>query len=129
MWSEAIELFERAQRMSRRAFQPLSPEARQPCWEPPVDMFETADEVVLFTALPGVDPASVTTVIDDGALVIRGRRSLPPELQTAAIHRLELPQGCFYRRVDIPPGLYGEVRRASWNGCVVVTLSKQQPSR
>ncbi len=129
MWSEAVDMLERAERMHRQMFQPQRPQVRSPCWEPPVDMLETEREVIVLTALPGVDPATITTVIEDGALKIFGRRVLPPELRTATIHRLELPQGCFERRVQIPRGVYDDVRRASVNGCLVVTLHKRNPGR
>ena len=119
----------RAERLQRQDFRLRRPEARVPCWEPPVDVFETQNELIVFTALPGVDPTTVTTVIEDGTLLIQGQRTLPPELRTAAIHRLELPQGCFYRRVEIPPGRYDDVRRVSVNGCVVVMLRKQNEAR
>ena len=58
------------------------------------------------------------------ALVVVGDRSLPAELSGAWIHRMELPQGRFERRIRLPRGRYGEVRCASANGCLVVTLSK-----
>lgn len=125
MLSEAIEMLLRAERLQQQLFGLAVPQAAQPCWEPPVDVLETAEEVIVFTALPGVDPATVTTTIEDGALVIFGRRLLPPELRVATIHRLELPQGSFHRRVPVPPGRYDEVRRSSENGCLVVTLHKQ----
>src|ERR1700692_4732492 len=51
-------------------------------------------------------------------------RVRPPKLRTAAIHRLELPQGRFYRRLRLPPGRYGAVRRAAAAGCLVITLQK-----
>ena len=75
-------------------------------------------------ALPGVDPAKVEAAIDDGDLVIAGSRVLPPALRTAVIHRLELPQGRFERRVRLPAGRYASVRHAVVNGCLLVTLEK-----
>ena len=51
-------------------------------------------------------PTSVEAVIDNGELVIAGTRVYPSELSTATIHRLELPQGRFYRRVRLPAGRY-----------------------
>jgi HSP20 family protein len=62
-------------------------------------------------------------VIEDGALVVSGRRVLPPELRNAVIHRLELPQGRFERRIALPAGRYA-VRRFAGNGCLVFSLDK-----
>ena len=60
----------------------------------------------------------------DGDLVIAGTRTVPAAWRTAVIHRLELPQGRFYRRVRLPAGHYGAVRRAAVQGCVLITLQK-----
>jgi HSP20 family molecular chaperone IbpA len=68
----------------------------------------------------------VQAVIDGGVLVIAGTRAVPPELRTAKIHRLELPQGRFERRVSLPPGRYSDVRRTEAHGCLVISLSKAQ---
>jgi len=57
-------------------------------------------------------------------LVIAGQRAVPPELRTAVIHRLELPQGRFERRVPLPPGRYADVRRSEAHGCLVISLAK-----
>ena len=63
-------------------------------------------------------------MIEDGWLVIGGTRVLPPALRTATIHRLELTQGRFHRRVPLQPGTYSGVNRASVDGCLVITLQK-----
>ena len=60
-------------------------------------------------ALPGVNAESVEVAIEDGELVIAGSRTYPPVLRTAIIHRLELPQGRFYRRLRLPAGRYRDV--------------------
>ena len=93
MMSEAIEKLDRAERMHRKFFRLHAGDPRQPAWEPPVDVLETAHAVLIFVALPGVDPETVEAVIKDGALIVAGRRVLPAELSSAVIHRLELPQG------------------------------------
>jgi hypothetical protein len=55
-------------------------------------------------ALPGVDPDKVEAAIVDGDLEIAGTGVLPRQLQAAVMHRLELPHGCFERRVQLPDG-------------------------
>ncbi len=123
MWSEAITMLVRAERLHRDLFQPRQG-ARQPAWEPPVDVLELADEVVILVALPGIDPDRVDAVIDSGSLLVSGRRPLPPQLRNAIIHRLELPQGRFERSIPLPPGRYASVQRSAAFGCVVFSLRK-----
>jgi HSP20 family molecular chaperone IbpA len=124
MLAEAIETLARAERMHRQVFGLRSSGAsREPRWEPPVDVLETEREVLVLVALPGVDPNGVESTIEDGALVVAGRRTLPAELRNAVIHRLELPQGRFERRIPLPAGRY-TVRRLAANGCLVFSLTK-----
>jgi HSP20 family protein len=124
MWSQACEMLARAERLNRELFRPLSPLARLPAWEPPLDMLETESEILVLIALPGVDPDQVEAVIDGADLLVAGTRTLPNELRTAIIHRLELPQGRFERRVRLPAGRYTGVHRSGRNGCLLITLQK-----
>jgi HSP20 family protein len=128
MWSEACEMLARAERMHREFFRPVrSPSSTPtsvPTWEPPVDVLETGREVLVLVALPGVDPDRVEVAIEGDELIVVGTRVLPGELRTAMIHRLELPQGQFARRVRLPAGRYAGVRRATVYGCLAVTLQK-----
>jgi HSP20 family molecular chaperone IbpA len=123
MWSEACEMLARAERMHREFFRPARAN-RLPAWEPPVDVLETERDVQVLVALPGVDPDRVEAAIDGADLVVAGSRVLPGALRTAVIHRLELPQGRFERRVRLPAGRYASVRQAVSNGCLVITLEK-----
>jgi len=122
MWGEALDMLARAERMHRQLFQPA--QARRASWEPPVDVLETGRELVIIAALPGVAEADLSLVIDGACLVITGRRTLPEELRTAVIHRLELPQGLFERRVGLPAGRYDQVRHCAQDGCLIVRLRK-----
>ncbi len=123
MWSEAVAMLTRAEHLQQQFFRPLS-SMPDVAWEPPVDVLELADVVLIIVALPGIDPDQVETVIEDGSLRVSGRREHPPELRTAVIHRLELPQGRFERHVPLPPGRYAAVRRSASNGCLLVSLHK-----
>ena len=122
MWSEACDSLARAERLHRQFFQPRRPGT----WEPPVDILETEREVLLFFALPGVSIEKVEAIIDGADLEVAGTRVLPPQLRTAVIHRIELPQGRFERRVRLPAGRYREVVRAAADGCLVITLRKAE---
>jgi HSP20 family protein len=124
MWSEALEMLARAERMKREIF-PLVASSRRPEWEPPIDVLETADEILIFVALPGVPQEQVEAAIVEGELIIAGRRALPPQLRTAVIHRLELPQGVFERRIRLPSGRYSGLSRTASDGCLVIKLHKE----
>jgi len=124
MWSEACEMLARAERLHRELFRPTGLAARVPAWEPPVDILETEREVIVLVALPGVNPDQVEAAVDGTDLVVSGTRVLPAELSSAVIHRLELPQGRFERRLRLPPGRYNGVSRSAADGCLVITLNK-----
>lgn len=119
----------RAERLHREFFRPVGLAARLPAWEPPVDVLETEREVLVLVALPGVDPDRVEVAVDGSELVFAGTRVLPVELRTAVIHRLELPQGRFERRVRLPAGRYSAVRRSAADGCLLLTLQKAEAFR
>ncbi len=110
----------RAERLHRDFFRP----AALPAFEPPADILETEREVLILVALPGVDATKIVSAIEDSALVIEGTRKLPAEFATATIHRLELPQGRFYRRLPLPPRRYSRVQRAELAGCLLIKLEK-----
>ncbi len=119
MWADALAIVARADRLHREFFRP-APSG----WEPPVDLLETADELILIAALPGVRVADVDLVISGGELAIVGRRRLPVLPGPTRIHRMELPHGHFERRIALPPGAYELSRRDLADGCLTVVLRK-----
>jgi HSP20 family protein len=129
MWSEAFAMLARADRLHREIFRPAPTNSRRPTWEPPIDILETQHDVLVLVALPGVDADQVEATIDGADLVIAGARILPPEMQTAIIHRLELPQGRFERRVRLPARQYQGVRRSAGRGCLLIVLQKTEAHR
>lgn len=124
MLTDAIEALARAERL-HQSFLNLHPrgETSEPSWEPPMDVIETEQEILILVALPGVDPDEVEAALDGGTLVISGRRTLPSELRNARILRLELPQGRFERRIALPTGRY-TISRFAAHGCVGLRLGK-----
>jgi len=124
MWSEACEMLMRAERLHRQLFQPQGGTYQAAAWEPPADMLETDSHIVIYVALPGVNQDGVELAIDGGELVIAGARIIPAELNDAIIHRLELPQGRFMRRIPLPRGRYDQITKAAANGCLVISLRK-----
>ncbi len=128
MWSEALELLARAGRPQRETFRLAGPNGA-PYWEPPVDVLETAGEIQVVAVLPGVDPEQLQVYVDGDVLVIAGRREPAAAMRRAIIHRLELPQGQFARRVPLPAGRFDRIDWRAENGCLTVTLRKSGGAR
>ncbi|MDA8364089.1 MAG: Hsp20/alpha crystallin family protein [Gammaproteobacteria bacterium] len=124
MWDEALELLERAERMQRQFFRLAQGTGQRPIWEPPADIFETPRHLWMMIALPGMVATQVQVGIDGGVLRISGERTLPPELRSATIHRLEIPYGRYERRIELPPGHYEFDHREMANGVLVLSLRK-----
>ncbi|MEZ5476443.1 MAG: Hsp20/alpha crystallin family protein [Thiolinea sp.] len=109
--------------MQRQYFRPSS--AQRPTWEPPVDMLETIDSLLITVALPGVAPERVEVHLNGGQLVVSGMRPLPrPGQSQLRIHRLELPYGRFERRIPLPPGHYELSSHGLQHGCLTLNLRK-----
>src|SRR3954463_2112476 len=88
MWAQACEAMDRADRLHRQFFHRAH---TTPCWEAPVDIFETDNALTILIALPGVELETVQVTLSAGVLIVTGQRPLPAELREARIHRLEIP--------------------------------------
>lgn len=119
MWADALAIVARADRLHREFFRPAATG-----WEPPVDLLETPDELILIAALPGVRVADVELVVSHRELAIVGVRRLPALSGPTRVHRMELPHGRFERRIALPPGSYELVRRDLVDGCLTIVLRK-----
>jgi HSP20 family molecular chaperone IbpA len=95
-------VLEREERLQRQFFAPPHPAHGAPAWEPPVDVVETDDAVVVHVALPGVSPDTVTLAADAGGITVSALRAFPCREPGAHIHRVEIPYGRFERRIDLP---------------------------
>lgn len=123
MWAEACEFLERAEQLHRQFFRLGAPRTGVPSWEPPVDIIETADEIWVLVALPGVLPDQVEVLLEGNSLRVVGRRTISAPAQ-AGILRLEIPHGRFERRIPLPPGRFTLGRRNLANGCLTVVFEK-----
>lgn len=124
MWAEACTFLERAERLQRQFFEPKLARRGGAVWEPPVDIFETEQALWVIVALPGVGPEDLEVTVEKGTLIVAGRRKRPTEARGAAIHRLELPQGQFERRIALPFRRWQIGRRELANGCLILSLHK-----
>ena len=124
MWAQALEMLDEANRLQRRFFEVSVRPQAAPKWEPPVDIFESEDELWLFYALPGVAIEQIEVGLEGAELVVRGERQLPRVAHTTMIRRLELPHGRFERRVALPSGRFELIAQQLDRGCLVIGLRR-----
>lgn len=127
MWRRAWALVDRAEHLQRQVFEPgePGPPLREPVWEPPVDVYQTPEGLEVVVALPGVDAASLDVRVEGRSLVVSGRCGRAPRPGSRVL-RMELPRGCFQRRVRLPLAGLEVTALELVNGCL--TLSLQQPA-
>ena len=122
MWSEACQLLEQAERLQRQFFQVGVSGSAGPRWEPPVDVFEGDEELVVVVALPGVSAENIEAVSEAGYLTVRALRPIPFSREAHLIHRLEIPYGYFERRIPLPLASLRPVAQEFVNGCLFLRL-------
>jgi HSP20 family protein len=126
MWGDALSLLEQAERLHRQFVRASLSEAR--CWEPPVDVMESDEAVLVQVALPGVPAAAVVVGFDPGGITVSGVRPFPGS-SAARIHRIEIPYGRFERRIALPMHTLEPVAQKLMDGCLLLTFSKGKGSR
>jgi len=105
MWIEACDALSRTERLRRQIFNLLESAERYACWEPPVDIFETASGLQVVALLPGVNPEQVDVSLDRDILTISGESPFPAPSH-ARIRRLEIPYGSFRKVLQLPSDTY-----------------------
>ena len=119
MWSEALARLALAERLHRDSFRPTAAG-----WEPPVDVLETDDGLLIVVALPGIRPDDMEIVIGHGEVTVRGTRRWPDLKRPARVHRIELPHGHFERRLPLPPGTFQLTGQDHADGCLLLTMQR-----
>ncbi|HEV3166781.1 MAG TPA: Hsp20/alpha crystallin family protein [Isosphaeraceae bacterium] len=109
------------------------PSAERPSatWTPAVDLYETADEVVLLADLPGVNPSGIDLTVDGRLLTLRGEK--PPgtaEGPASSDLTRERSFGPFHRQITLPSEVNADGVRANvHSGVLEVHLPKTESAR
>ena len=99
-------------------------------WSPPVDIFETENELVLKADIPEVDPKSVGIQLENGTLTLKGERKFEEHKSGRGFHRVERSYGTFVRAFSLPETVDGEKVKADYkNGVLTVTLPKKEVAK
>jgi HSP20 family protein len=108
----------------------LSEPASRP-WTPPVDIFETENELVLKADIPDVDPKNVGIQLENGTLTLKGERKFEDEQKNGkGFHRIERSYGSFVRAFSLPDTVDGDRVKADYkNGVLTITLQKKEVAK
>src|SRR5262249_50546889 len=103
-----------------------------PGFRPNVDSYHTDDphQLTVVIELPGVDPASISIVVGERALVVSGDRPRP-KVGGGVYQQMEIEYGPFRRVVRLPEDVDPECAKAEFDrGMVTVTLpvTEQAPA-
>ena len=106
-----------------------NPNGQSRTWIPPVDVWETDDEVVYAVDLPGLTEDEVSLEVEDGSLTISGTRERKDESTTDGLYRYERSFGSFTRTIGLPHGVTEEAISADYeNGVLEIRVRKpEQP--
>jgi|Deesub1362A_J573_1020465.scaffolds.fasta_scaffold02352_2 HSP20 family protein len=97
-------------------------------WSPAVDIYETAEEVVIVAELAGVRREDIKVILDGNLVRISGQRAPTCRQPGARFHRLEISSGAFERtfRIGVPFEPKGVEARCE-DGLLKVRLPKRKP--
>ena len=99
-------------------------------WQPSVDIYETADAIVIKAELPDVDQKDIDVRIEDNTLTIKGERRHEDEVKKENYHRIERYFGSFQRSFSLPATIDQErVLAACERGVLTVTLPKKEETK
>ncbi len=118
-------MLERAERLHRHFFTHA-----ETAWEPPIDIVESADALVVHVALPGVAAESIGLEIDAAGITLSARRPFPCRDAGSHVHRIEIPYGRFQRHIGLPlAGRYAPLELAEKSladGVLTLTFRKRE---
>ena len=118
-WDPLRDLLAIQQRLDRFAPGPAG-------WQPPVDLYETAEAYVLTAEIPGVDRDDIDIQAGDGRLVLSGMRQERP-VACEQFHRLERGHGSFQRTFQLPLPVDHAAVTADLKDCVLTVRIPKLP--
>ena len=119
-------------RLFKEAFTPFYDEGESSTrtWAPPVDIYETENDIVLKAELPGMDPKDVEVKVEDNTLYLKGERKFEKEVRNENYHRVERSYGSFARSFSLPNSISSEKVKAEFkDGLLTLTLPKREEAK
>jgi len=101
--------------------------------QPLVDLYETADDLVLQALVPGVTPENLDVTIEQNVLTVAGRYPQfvsPEQSRQLTWYRKEIPSGRFTEQLRLPVPVDASAIQASFeNGILTLTMPKAAQAR
>jgi HSP20 family protein len=94
-------------------------------WAPPLDVWETEDEVVYAFDLPGIPEDKISIEFEDGSVTVSADRERTDEISQDRFYRFERRHGTFTRSIGLPQGVTEQDIRAEYsNGVLELHVTK-----
>jgi len=119
-------------RLFREAFTPFfgETELSTRSWAPPVDIYETENNIVLKAELPGIDPKDVEIRVEDNTLYLKGERKHEKEVKEENYHRVERSYGSFARSFSLPNSIDADKVKAEYkDGLLTLSMPKREEAK
>lgn len=127
--------FDDLRRMEARLWEPFfrfpffTEETQANVWNPPVDILEEQDRIMVKVEAPGVDEKDLRVTFEDGLLTISGERQFERK-DDRNYHRIERAYGTFTRTFSLPRSIDPSQIMANYrNGVLEVEIPKKEESR
>ena len=99
-------------------------------WAPPVDIYETENELVVKADLPDLQEKDIDVRVANNTLTIRGERKLEKDVNVDNYLRIERAYGSFMRSFSLPNTVSSENIRAEYrNGVLTLHMAKREESK
>lgn len=127
-WGDSWETFRDLERHVDRLLSGLTfpiPMLRVERQYPPINLYELADEYLVTSELPGIEPSELDLTVTNGVLTLKGRRLGPPGINEDQFRRHERAWGHWERSFPVPDRIrQDDVRAEFQDGVLRVHLPK-----
>lgn len=94
-------------------------------WVPPLDVWETDQEIVYAFDFPGIPEEAISIEVKDDMLTVTGQREKTEETTDDGFYRFERRYGTFARAVGLPQGVDQDQISARYeNGVLEIRVPK-----
>jgi HSP20 family protein len=99
-------------------------------WAPPVDIYETENELVVKADLPDLQEKDIDVRVAGNTLTIRGERKFEKDVNQDNYLRMERAYGSFTRSFTLPNTVSPENIRAEYrHGVLTLHMAKREESK